>query len=318
MIVTTAIIAIASLQAKPVQLSRVFVKGEKAQYQVHSTLNAEQRQIGLDTWIPSDLDLIYKFNYEVTAMKADGICVMRYLRPTMTEVEGETVDSQPKTKTTKVNYDLTLTVSPINEILDIHDNAKKKDPPKKPLLALAPNGLSTSQNPLENFTGEIYRLALFIGGLDSSMDFSPPLPFDEVSVGDKWKKTVGFSPQKLQGKGDKLAVQRLDFEYTYKGPVTVNGKPYLRIEAALATKVDLAEYLHQVFKVKSDVTGLKEVPMNLTTKVEYDLDPKTHRTVRAEGKSEGGFRIISTSFNEAVQEERFKARTTLTRLSTTN
>ena len=55
-----------------VSLGRTFAKGERLQYQVKSTINAQSRQRGLETWIPEDHDIQYKFTVEVLDLKADG------------------------------------------------------------------------------------------------------------------------------------------------------------------------------------------------------------------------------------------------------
>jgi hypothetical protein len=144
------------------------------------------------------------------------------------------------------------------------------------------------------------------------MDFSPKLPYDEVVPGDTWKRTVGYSPQKLGAKGEKLAVQRLDYTYTYRGMVGSGAKRFHRVTAELALKTDLAAFIHQTFNVKPDVTGLKEIPMSFKGSITFDLDPKTHRTVAAEAVSEGDFRVVSTTFPEDPEiEEKFKGRTTM-------
>lgn len=318
MAVSVLIVALAvSTQAAPTQFNRVYTKGERAEYRVHSVLNAEIREAGLDTWIPSDLDLMYNFSYEVSAMKSDGICVMRYKRPTMTQIDGETMERGPKTSIEKINMDYELTVSPINEILDMKDLAAKKPKPKPTLLkSSSARALSReAQNPFSTFVAEIYRMALFVGSIDSSLDFAPSLSFDEVRPGDTWKKTVGFSPQKLKDKDGKHAVQRLDYEYTYKGPVTVSNKRFLRIEGKLDLKTDLLPFIHQVYQVTSKETGLKEVPMTFSAKIDFDLDPKTHQTMRASGRSEGGFRVMAANLSQAVHEEKFKSTTSLSLVS---
>ena len=110
----------------------------------------------------------------------------------------------------------------------------------------------------------------------------------------------------------KLAVQRMDYVYTYKGAQQVNGKPILRIEADLSLKTDLGAFIHQTFDVKPEQTGLKEIPMQMTAKLEFDLDPKTHRTLRAVSRSTGGFSVVTIANpNKAVHEERFKAQSIL-------
>lgn len=307
-------VSILAVGQQPVTLARVFVKGEKAEYKVHSVLHAEGRQAGLETWMPSDYDLIYNFTYAVTDMKSDGIAVMQYKRPTMTEILGETFDRPPQTKVEKTNLDFNLQVSPLNEIIKLEVNKPKpKTPERKPptVRMVGKNGLSAPQ--IQEFFGqfvqEVYRLALFAGSMDSSLDFAPSLPIDEVSPGDTWKKTVGYSPQKLAGGGGKFAVQRLDYTFTYKGTVTVNGKPYHRVDGLLTLKTDLAEYIHSASGLTARDTNLKTAPLTLDATIAFDLDPKTFRTVRAEGATKGGFSLSINGINVPVEETRFKSTT---------
>lgn len=315
--ITLALLGLASHSTfvAPVEMRRQFVKGEKAQYEVRASLQTERRAGDLQTWFPDEIELIYKFNYEVLAMKSDGICVMRYLRPTMTQIQGETVESLPVTKVEKVNYDFNLTVSPVNEVIEVKENPK----PKKPAAFLAFGSRKTGGPQLQNFigqfVGEIYRLALFVGTLDASMDFAPPLPIVEVEPGDTWKKTVGFSPQKLGGKSGKVAVQRLDYTYKYVGVVDTGKRTVHRIEGELNLTNDLAEFIHQTFNVKSDQTGLKEIPMVMKARVSFDLDIKTHQTIAGRAWAEGGFKIVAVGQAQPVQEEKFKSAVTLSLLS---
>jgi len=101
----------------------------------------------------------------------------------MTEVLGETHDAPAKTRVEKVNMNLLLTLSPINEILNSKDDNVKKQgrDTVQPTFAVAATRQDIS---LEAFTGELHRLALFLGSLDSSLDFSPKLPYDAVKPGD--------------------------------------------------------------------------------------------------------------------------------------
>lgn len=319
------IAVLAGVQGAPVKLQRAFTKGQKLNYEVKSTMNIESREFGLDTWMPEDLDIQYKYSLEVVQNKPDGIVDLKYLRPTMTEIQGETADSPPKSRVEKVNMDLLLTLSPMNEILKIQDLAKKPDPkkpdPKKPggggLKALVSPGLAPTGaqlgGVLGQFVNEIYRLSLFLGPLDSSMDFAPRLPFDDVAPGDTWKRTVGYTPQKLKGTKDgKLAVQRLDYTYTYKGIVDSNGKKVHRVTAALDVKTDLAEFIHQTYDVKSDETGLKEIPLEFKGEILFDLDLKTMQTLRAVGTSQGGFKLsVNQVKDRPVIEQKLKGRTVL-------
>jgi hypothetical protein len=302
-------------------LERTFVKGEKATYEIKSTLNSEQRFAGLETWMPADLDMVYRFSYEITAMKADGIAEMRYKRPTMTFIEGETFDAPSKKSVEKANLDFLLTVSPINDILDMKDMAKKpsagggKAGGGKVFSQLRWHR-SSEQDPvgaiLDQFIGEIFRLAMFVGTLDSSLDFSPKFPYDEVKPGDTWKRTVGYSPQRLQGKEGKLAVQRLDYTYTYRGLVQSGQARVHRVSAELELKTDLAAFIHQAFDAKPEDTGLKEIPLSFKGTIDFDLDPKTFKTLKADAETVGEFKIVGTSLpNHAALEERFKSRTRL-------
>jgi hypothetical protein len=295
----------------PVALSRVYKQGEKAEYKVRSHLLVERRQRGLETFMPEEMDINYNFTYEVTKMQADGVAVLRYKRPTITEIEGETYDAPPKTKVEKVNWDLILTMSPINEMLEVKDLTPKKDPKKGGSKVFAPNGTPTQINPFA-FTQELYRLSLFIGSLDSSMDFSPKLPLDDVKPGDTWHKTVGYQPQKLKDSKGKSAVQRLDYTYTYKGIVQSGNRKVHRIVATLKLDTNVAEFVNQMLNMTAEDTHLKEIALKLDASIDYDLDLKTMRTIKGVAKSIGSIKIVITDFpNEPVIEERIKGETLL-------
>lgn len=300
-------------QPQAVKLRRVFAKGEKAQYEVKASMLAEQRDIVITTFMPETLDYVYKFNYEVTDLKADGICDLRYKRPTLTHTEEAAGDAKPTTKTEQLDFDLLLTVSPVNDLINVKDLKPKKPEKGKGggLLRLASRSVGSDTQIggiLGQFVGEIQRLALFVGSLESALDFSPKLPYDEeVLPGATWKRTVGYSPQKSSGTG-KMAVQRLDFLYTYVGLMDVNGKKVQRVTADLEFKTDLAQFVHETFNVKPADTGLKEAPMQYKAHVEYDLDPKTLRTLMTVAKSEGGFSLkTTTSGNQPLLEQIFKS-----------
>ena len=296
----------------PVELGRVFTKGETLSYKVRSNLSAERRGGMLRTWMPEDLDINYDFSLVVEQIKADGIAVIRYKRPTMTIILGETVDAPPRPTVEKVNFDLALTLSPINEIIDVKDLAKKTPPKKAPSKALRLKGIPAPQElggVLGQFINEMYRLALFSGSFDSALDFAPKLRSTKVAVGDSWHKTVGYQPQKLKGKEGKSVVQRLDFTYTYKGMVTLNGKKFQRLEASFDHDTDLSEFINDTYDVKSEDTGIKKLPMRLKSKVEFNLDPVTHHAVLAEAQTEGGYEVYATGYEEPVLEMKLRGTT---------
>jgi hypothetical protein len=305
----------------PQTLSRVFTKGESKEYEVTAALVAETRSIGLDTFIPQDITIRYKFNTLVENLKADGIADVRYKRPAIVQVDGETMESPTVTKTERLNQNLLLTVSPINEILSVKDETPK--PPGKPgsktdssqLLLLAKRAAASNWQDggiVGRFIGELYRLSLFVGALDTSLDFNPKLPFDAVEKGATWKRTVSHQPQSLQSKG-KQAVQRLDLTYSYEGIVPVNNVNVQRVQAKLTLKTDLATFINQLLKEEGiNESGLNAIPMELEQVIDFDLDPKTFHTIRATAVSKGGFKIVISRFpNDPIREEQFKGKTVL-------
>jgi hypothetical protein len=308
--------------SEPVNLGRVFAKNERLFYQVRSGLTAEQRMPALrqTTWMPEDFDINYNFTMHVQEMRQDGIAVLNYKRPSMTFIEGETMDSPPKSRTENVNLDLLLTVSPINEMIDMKDLA----PPKPAARSGGRSGSFTIASTrgvlddplseiLDQFVGEMYRLTLFAGSLDSALDLSPKLNRPTVKVGDTWRRTVGYQPQRLQGKDGKSVVQRLDFEYVYKGEVTVDGKKFHRVEASYDLKTDLADFINDTFEVDAGVTGISKLPLNLKSTVKFDLDPVTRHTTLAQAETQGGYQIFVTEMRDVpVMEMRLRGRTTLT------
>lgn len=300
-------------QDSPVQLARVFHQGEKDQYVVKAALQVETRPYGLQTFLPQDVDISYKFNTEVKAMKADGICEMEYHRPTITQVEGETANTPPRTTVEKLNMNALLTVSPINEILQMKDlNPPKKDKGGggRSSLALTKRGTRRSAaQDIGQFIGEVFRLSAFVGGFDSGLDFNPKLPYDAVKVGETWKRTVGYSPQKMGATG-KSAVQRLDYLYTYKGLVDVEGQKFQRVTVDLKLDTNVADYINQIYG--KEQTGLRGIKLKLNGSIDFDLDPKSFKTIRAVAKSEASVSIEVTEVpSEPVQEQHIKGTTTM-------
>jgi len=292
--------------AAPVVLERKFGANERLTYQVRSAMTLEQRTRELFTWMPEDVEIQYDFTTHVRTSKGDGIVDLVYSRPTTTIIEGETYDTPAKRRVERSNLLFELRVSPINEILEF-----KEMPKKAAMTAPIPSSSNAAQMPFGEFISEIQRLALNVGNFDSALDFNPKLPLDEVNVGDTWKKTVSFQPQKRSDTG-KQAVQRLDYTFTYRGPATYNNKPSLRVTADLNLDSDLSAFLKDMTGMDSSETGLHKFPLKLKTTIRFDLDPVTKRTIYAESVSEGGFGIFTTRDKEnAVVEQRLKGRTVM-------
>jgi hypothetical protein len=308
-----AVAAVMAPSTAPVSLGRVYTPGEKLSYSVRSNLHSETRQLGLQTWIPSDLDINYDYTMLVESIKADGIAVVRYQRPTITQVEGETFNSPPKKNVEKVGYDFRLTLSPFNEVIEMKDLKPTKESKKTvgSLNVRTPAGQASVQGIVGQFVSEVYRLSLFVGNFESALDFAPRTTFDKVAVGDTWQRTVGYQPQKLKGKDGQQAVQRLDFTYTYKGLVKSGKTKVHRVEGKMKFNTDLSEFVNQTYGVTSEQTGLKELPLALDTTIEFDLDAKTCHTLAARATSEGGFKVLVNQFDEPVQEQKLRGRTSL-------
>jgi hypothetical protein len=132
-----------------------------------------------------------------------------------------------------------------------------------------------------------------------------------VQVGDTWKKTVSYQPQRLQGAGGRQAVQRLDYTYTYNGLVQSNGKTVHRVTGETSIDTDLAEFLNQMFEMTPQQTGLKAIPLKMKAKVEFDLDQKTKQTLLAVGETEGSYSFQVTVLPDPIREERLKGRSVM-------
>jgi hypothetical protein len=298
----------------PVALARHFALGEKLAYTVTASIRAQERHGLMDTFMPDNVDFSYSFTTEVRKLKTDGIVDLMYSRPTFTEEQDEDTDSGPVKKVDPVNMKALLTVSPINQILEAKDLTPKSKKSGDDRLAGREKVDSRQLDQFGDFINELHRLALFIGSFDSGMDFNPKLPLDKVSVGDTWKQTVSYQPQKIKGdKEGKQEVERLDYVYTYKGLMTSEGKQVQRVQASLEFSTDLGAFLNQLMEAKPEDSHIKKIPMNFKGTIDFDLDPKTLRTLRADAHSEGGFQIWITDLSDRpVEEQTFKGTTTET------
>lgn len=290
-------------------LSRVFQKGERVQYEVKSHLLSEVRAGGLSTFLPEDTDFEYRFGFQVTDLLNDGIALVRYQRPTMTIVEADD-EGEPRRKVERVNLDLEVKLSPINELLGVRDLAKKTAR-KDGFRIGIPRAIVRQPDVVQDFVFEVHRLALFLGSLDSALDFAPKLPFEDVAPGATWKRTVGYQPQRLES--GRSAVQRLDLTYTYRGPAQLDGRPVQRVAAELNLDTDVAKFVNEANGTTAAQSGLLCLPLRLKASIEFDLDPATRRTIAARASSEGGFELYLTDGPkaEAILETRLKGRTTL-------
>lgn len=270
----------------PVTLGRKFRAGEKAAYRVTARLTVERMVPELETRLPSDVEIEYKFDWEVRQLKADGIAVLRYRRPSYITTQAAEY-GQGELKDVEKSKEVTdLSVSPLNEIIEYKTVVPAKSLRRGPMTAVAqglPGGFDT----------ELRRLALFVGSFDSALDFNPKFDFEPVKPGATWKKTVGYQPKVLAGKGEEQAVQRLDMTYVYNGAVTVNKKPFRKVTATVAFDSDLAPFFNQAMGVKKEDSGLLKIPMKLDGTIVFLLDPVTNKTMSAEAESKGFYEVFA-------------------------
>ncbi len=313
-----------AVQAKPVELSRKFTAGEKLNYFARAQFTDEQRSGSLQTFMPQDEEISYRYSMTVQKVKADGIAEILYQRPTIDIIEGDTAESGAKKMTEKLDIKFLLDVSPINEIVAQKDLNPKKDKDKdkggdllaRPIIQkVMRQGSQADQvaiGLLLSYVGEVQRLAFFVGPLDSGLDIAPKFPFDEVKVGDTWKSTVGYSPQKLKGQGDKQAVQRLDYTYTYQGLMkSKEGKDIQRIQAKVKLDTDLVDYARQLVGGSASSSFLKSVPLMFEGTIDFDLDPTNFHMLKASAESKGSFAISPKGADQPVVEDRFRGRTSV-------
>ena len=274
-------------------------------------------------FIPEDLSNKYQYTFDVGEVTGEGFATVDYKRPKLETTEGETVDHPPITKTEDLNEHLILTLSPVNAITNVKDLTPKK--PDKPgggggggglreMLAMArANGLSNQvANPVTSFIQDLYRLAMFIGSPETSLDFGPTLPLLEVEPGDTWNATASYQPQKLQGKKGKMAPQRLDYQYKYVGFVDDNGKKIHRVTATLHFDNDIAPYINDLMGTLPSESGLRGLKLKLDAVMEFDLDYATKNTLAARATSTGSIVIEVTELPETpLIEENLKGRTRL-------
>ncbi len=308
---TLAATLLFGVQTAPVILERTFKPGERLEYEVRSHLISEVRTFQLRTAIPEEVDLIYRFNLEVQSLKPDGSAVVLYKRPQLKIIEGETFDSPPKEIVQKLGWQLQMTISPINEILNLVDHTPKPTVKSQvPLRAQAGFGWEMAAFCMQ-FVDDVRRLSLYAGSLDSALDFTPKLPLDEVEPGDTWHRTVSYQPR-VSGNRDKPIVQRLDTQYRYLGTETVGGRSIRKIEAKIELETDLAEYIHSFPELDKELTGLQKAPLSFHSTVLFELDAKTNRTLSAKAENRGSFSLwLEGLRGDSAYSETFRGRASM-------
>lgn len=293
----------------PVLVNRKFVKGEINTYKINALLTIEIKEKGLETFLPFESGYEYGFTTEVKSVDEDGNAMLRYERTPMYQID--TQDESLGTKRTKVDdaTKLELTLTPINQFIEVKEIKPPKPaakPGQKPqtLRVMSPqvSGTALTNILAGQYMFDLYRLAMFVGSLDSSFDFSPKLPEDAVKVGDTWLSTVSYQPQKMSG-SNRTQVQRLDMRYKYEGPMMVNGKPIERISATLGLDTDMTSFVNEQYGMSASDSPIKSLKMKFDSKITFDLQPKTFKTIRGQALSTGGI-ILAMKGEEGNFAER--------------
>ncbi len=302
---------------EPVEIYRTFEKGKTYSYSVRTHLQSETREVGRNTFIPSDVDINYDFNYKIIDVKSSGMAKVLYQRPAISQIDGETASSGPITTKVPLNWKMELDLSPVNAVTGMKDLTKEKKINsvwfKQPVAYRTFSSMTSMerQDIVSQFVSELQRMVLFVGGLDSSLDFAPRLPLGEVEVGEKWRQTMSYQPMEIKGSGGQFEVQRLDMDLVFNGMKDKNGVPYASITGLLKLDTDAAKYINQAMQMTANQSGLAKLPMKLETKIEFELDPKTFTTRRATSSSLGNWSIFIAGFNDPVQEERINGRASI-------
>jgi hypothetical protein len=261
----------------------------------------------------------YKFSADVKSIKPDGSAIIDYKRPTMTQIVDEPGADKADTDVEKLDWHVLLTVSPANELLAMKDlnppKPKKNEAKVQPMvlnhmmaMRAAAGGGQILDALLGSLTDGLYGLLMFEGSIDSGFDFSPKLPFEDVVVGATWKRTVGYTPQKLKDKGEKMEMQRIDYTFSYAGIVDNGKQKVYRIHADVEINSDLGAFINQSSGLKPGQSALKSLPFKLKSKVDYDLDMKTRKTLKVVATSEASAQIFLSSYEDPYEEMKFKGR----------
>jgi hypothetical protein len=313
---TTSLQGAGATATAPVELLRKWTAGEKLTYVTKAQFTDEQRIGDLQTFIPTDQDITYRHTLHVQKVKADGIAEVLFDRPNMTIIIGDTGSSSAKSLVEKTDINQLLDISPTNKVLNVKnvDNKKEKKGGLNDLnlLRKSQGDLADliTQKFLVDFVQDFQRLAFFVGSGESGLDVSPVMPFEEVKVGDTWKATATYQPQKLKGQGDKQAVQRLDFTYTYLGLMkSKEGKDIQRIQAKVDFTNDMVDYARQVVGASRSSMQVKSAPIKFNAMINFDLDPSTLHLVKAVAESQGSFSFSLKGIDQPYVEDRFKGRT---------
>ena len=282
----------------PIDLSRVFVNGEHDAYLVHADLHVETWTPASPLWLPDELEFRYRFGSVVSSVSAAGIASIRYTRPEMQELFGERFDAPPRTEDIQQGLDFDLQISPANEMIDAKPHGAAGQTSDEDDWH-GPPSVATRQASAEDYRAEFIRLAMFVGDVQSSLDFAPRLPFDPVNPGDTWKRTVSYVP----GASPSISNQqthRVDYTYTFSGVVK--------------TPHGLVDRVHAALHLSEDLAGAREgrTAMTLDTQIDFDLDPKTRKTLYADAKSTGEIKSFSDTDEQNLgQIDKIKAETTL-------
>lgn len=306
-----------------VSLQRQFVVGQKDSYSVTASVEEQvrgvlgvsgQQAVSQDTWLPSETDFNYSFQTRVLSVDAN-VAKMKFFMPKMTVLDdssgGDTSDPKPREE--KVNQTVLISLSNINEILDLKDLSPSKSFQRNSEKA-ATKGLGARRQVgsfFNSFISDLVRLCLFIAPIDSSIDLQPHFDVTPVKVGGTWTRTISFQPQsKKDASGNaSTKVQRLDLNYVFQGLQQLNGKSLYEIDASAEFKSDFVDLLKDQYKVSTQDTHIQNFPLAFKTQMKYYVDPKTCQLIFGKADSVGGFSVQIQDLPKPIYESKFTGHT---------
>ncbi|MER3466983.1 MAG: hypothetical protein C4340_07915 [Armatimonadota bacterium] len=311
-----AVMAIALSSAEPVTLQRVFRQGETSTYDFTTRITLDVREYPLETFIPVNERVNYKFTLTTERLKPDGAADVRFKRNKVTIRSGERFDEPPKEKKVGRDENIVFTLSRTNQVLSSRDESPK--PPASGGLraamlrhaSLAAAGVALDI--IDDWIALMHQLAGFV----NFFDLGPILPARPVEPGETWKETVGYAPITVAEGADKGRTlnARIDYVYTFMGEVEQGGRSMYHIQGTYKHDADAAKYIEDLLTQERMVSPFKEIRLQMEGKVDYFLDKSTCSVIRISASANGYFGLTVKELPDApVMEEKIKSSASLTR-----
>lgn len=293
-----------------VSLERTYGMGEKAKYEFSNRLDMDFRTFPHVNYFPVRYLVSYSFDFNVEALKPDGVADVRFLRPSIVIRESESPWGDAKTETIELKENVLYTLSRANQPIGV-----KVETPADKRLSNRIRTLTSAAEPqldiVGPFVSQIYQLAGFV----NFFDLGPNLPLRPVAVGDTWKETKAYAPMTVESGADrgKNMVARLDYEYTFKGSTEFEGKQVTWIQGRLKQDTDAVGYIAELYGYEVSAFPISSIILKLDMTVDYYLDEKTKWPIKIIGNSQGEASITFRGEQAPREEIKVKGSATLAR-----